>query len=63
MKWLNNRVRRTRTAIATYKEWRSEALELIQSEVGKGSWALQPVVKEIHALPYVTLKWLGGSKV
>jgi hypothetical protein len=62
MEWLKNLLLRGQTVIATYKKWRVEALEVIESEVGKGSWALKPVIKEIHTLPYIGMKWIGGHE-
>lgn len=63
MKRLRKAVAGVRAGIDAYKGAREEALEVIESEAGRGSWALRPVIKEIHTLPYITLKWLGGFKV
>lgn len=62
MKWLKKKVRRARAGVDAYKSWRAEALGMIESEVGKDSWALLPAIKEIHTLPYIGMKWIGGSK-
>lgn len=63
MKWLKKKVQRGLTGVDTYKIRRAQALGVIESEVGVNSWALLPVIKEIHTLPYIGMKWIGDSKV